>query len=121
MFLRRCFLILVIAALVGSTVEGKDKTLYVDKKAKVPVKRIALLYVHYPREVVESIGWEQSRGGEFAAVEKKLRASVTQRLKSLGYKTDDATGGNWYLSSASYGDQSRGGMMGGGIMGGGIM
>lgn len=111
----RSFSILIIVALlVAPSSEGKHKVLYADKNAKIPVRRVALLYVHYPTDVVATINGDDNGRAKnlFADFESQVRGNVTKRIRELGYETTDLTGGDWDASRASYADRSNAGLMG---------
>ncbi len=94
----RCSLLAVIGLLlIGASVHGQDNTLYVDKKAKIPVKQIALLYVHYPYPDELNIDREA-----LPNLDRQVRKSLQGRLQALGYEVSDWTEGNWYISRGSY-------------------
>jgi hypothetical protein len=53
---------------------AQGKILWADKKAKIPVTRIVLRYVHCPIDL---------------AIESQTRSIVLQKLEALGYQVDD--------------------------------
>jgi hypothetical protein len=87
-----------------------DKVLWLDKKAKVAVTRLALGYVYYPSDLYDHSGesGEASRPNE--GMDRELRAKLQQKIGALGYGVEDTTGGIWYEGISKSIDLSYGGL-----------